>query len=74
MAGHAPDALAEEWELILKNSSPGTKVLFRSAGIDHSFLPQTAKTALRFAPRQTETLHLQDRVGTYGSLHFAEVA
>jgi len=30
MAGNAPEALEEEWTLILQNSRPGTKVLFRS--------------------------------------------
>ncbi|MFP4226214.1 MAG: hypothetical protein ACLFRF_05750, partial [Desulfobacterales bacterium] len=59
--------------LILKNSQPKTKILFRSAGIDHSFLPPQAKSALQFRPELSEPLHRQDRVGTYGSLHFAEV-
>jgi S-adenosylmethionine-diacylglycerol 3-amino-3-carboxypropyl transferase len=73
MAGHAPEELKTEWELILKNSQPKTKILFRSAGIDHSFLPLLAKSALRFRPELSDPLHWQDRVGTYGSLHFAEV-
>ncbi len=73
MAGHAPEELNTEWDLILKNSQPKTKILFRSAGIDHSFLPLTAKSALQFRPELSDPLHWQDRVGTYGSLHFAEV-
>jgi S-adenosylmethionine-diacylglycerol 3-amino-3-carboxypropyl transferase len=73
MAGHAPEELKAEWELILKNSQPKTKILFRSAGIDHSFLPHSAKSALQFKPELSDPLHWQDRVGTYGSLHFAEV-
>lgn len=73
MAGHCPEALAAEWELILKNSQPKTKILFRSAGIDHSFLPPKARSTLRFRPELSQPLHSQDRVGTYGSLHFAEV-
>ncbi|HMA67552.1 MAG TPA: BtaA family protein [Desulfosalsimonadaceae bacterium] len=73
MAGHSPEELMAEWELILKNSQPKTKILFRSAGIDHSFLPPQAKSALQFRPELSEPLHRQDRVGTYGSLHFAEV-
>ena len=74
MAGNAPEALEEEWELILQNSLPGTKILFRSAGLDHGFLPRAAKQALRFFACRTDNLHVTDRVGTYGSLHFAEVA
>jgi S-adenosylmethionine-diacylglycerol 3-amino-3-carboxypropyl transferase len=73
MAGHEPEELKNEWELILKNSRPGTRILFRSAGIDRSFLPPLAESALRFRPELSEPLHRQDRVGTYGSLHFAEV-
>lgn len=73
LAWHAPEALAEEWELILKNSQPGTKILMRSAGLDASFLPKFATEALRFFPERTEPLHKRDRVGTYGSMHFAEV-
>jgi S-adenosylmethionine-diacylglycerol 3-amino-3-carboxypropyl transferase len=45
----------------------------RSAGQHIDFIPPQAKTALRFFPELTDSLHLQDRVGTYGSLHYAEV-
>lgn len=74
LAWHQPQALEEEWRLILTNSRPGSRILLRSAGGDLSFLPDWAQSALRFFPALTEPLHLQDRVGTYGSLHFAEVA
>ena len=73
LAWNDPEALAEEWDLILANSRPGTKVLMRSAGLDLSFVPEFAKARLRFMPDVTEPLHMTDRVGTYGSLHFAEV-
>ena len=73
LAWHDPAALAEEWQLILQNSQPGTKILLRSAGSNIDFLPQEATEALRFYPQETELLHQQDRVGTYASLHFAEV-
>ncbi len=73
LAHHAPAALAEEWELILANSRPGTRILMRSAGLDLSFVPAGVRTRLRFFPERTTPLHLTDRVGTYGSLHFAEV-
>ena len=73
LAWHEPVALAEEWELIFANSRPGTRILMRSAGLDLSFIPAAVRTRLRFFPERTEPLHRTDRVGTYGSLHFAEV-
>jgi S-adenosylmethionine-diacylglycerol 3-amino-3-carboxypropyl transferase len=73
LAHHAPEALAEEWELIFANSRPGTRILLRSAGLDLSFVPEAVRGRLRFQPERTAKLHLTDRVGTYGSLHFAEV-
>jgi len=73
LAWHAPAALAEEWELIFANSRPGTRILMRSAGLDLSFIPAGVRSRLRFFPERTTPLHLTDRVGTYGSLHFAEV-
>jgi S-adenosylmethionine-diacylglycerol 3-amino-3-carboxypropyl transferase len=73
MAHHAPDELQEEWEHILDNSAPGAKILMRSAGPDVGFLPMLAKKALRFFPQITGELHLNDRVGTYGSTHLAVV-
>ena len=73
LAAHDPASLREEWDLILANSRPGTKVLMRSAGFDISFVPEDIRARLRFSPEITEPLHLQDRVGTYGSLHFGEV-
>ncbi len=73
LAWHDPAALREEWELIFANSRPGTKVLLRSAGLTLDFVPEDIRARLRFFPERTEPLHLTDRVGTYGSLYFAEV-
>jgi S-adenosylmethionine-diacylglycerol 3-amino-3-carboxypropyl transferase len=73
LAWHAPAALAEEWELILANSRPGTRILMRSAGLDLSFVPVAVRDRLRFFPGLTTPLHVADRVGTYGSMHLAEV-
>lgn len=73
LAWHAPEALAEEWELIFANSRPGTRILLRSAGLDLSFVPENVRSRLRFFAEKTAPMHLTDRVGTYGSLHFAEV-
>lgn len=73
LATHDTAALREEWELILANSAPGAKVLMRSASLDAGFIPASVRERLRFFPQRTEALHQLDRVGTYGSLHFAEV-
>ncbi len=73
LAWHQPQVLAEEWQAIFAHSRPGTKILLRSAGFDLTFIPPEALARLRFFPELTEPLHRQDRVGTYGSLHLAEV-
>jgi len=73
LAWHDPEALREEWELILANSRPGTKILLRSAGLTLDFVPEDILAKLRFFPELTDPLHLTDRVGTYGSLSLAEV-
>lgn len=73
LAAHDLDALREEWEAILANAAPGAKILLRSAGLDLQFIPQDILDRLRFDPDRCAALHPTDRVGTYGSLHFAEV-
>ena len=73
LAWHDHDALREEWELILANSRPGTRILMRSAGLTLDFVPEDIRARLRFFPELTDPLHQTDRVGTYGSLSFAEV-
>ena len=73
LAQHDPEALDEEWQMILNNSQAGSKVLMRSAATEIDFLPQRVTESLRFFPERTEALHSTDRVGTYGSLHFAEI-
>lgn len=73
LAWHDPVALREEWELILLNSRPGTRIVLRSAGLDANFIPADIREKLIFRPDLTGPLHCTDRVGTYGSLHLAEV-
>jgi S-adenosylmethionine-diacylglycerol 3-amino-3-carboxypropyl transferase len=73
LAYHDPAALEEEWRLILEHSQPGTRILMRSAGPTLEFLPDSVRHHLEFHPELTEPLHRQDRVGTYASLHLAEV-
>ncbi|MFZ2089949.1 MAG: BtaA family protein [Desulfobaccales bacterium] len=73
LAWHDNALLLEEWEEIFRNSAPGAKILLRSAGYDLGFLPEMVTSRLRFFPELTLPLHERDRVGTYGSLHLAEV-
>ena len=73
LAWHDPEALKEEWDLILANSRAGTKVLMRTAGLDLSFVPDEVRERVTFYPEVTEALHRVDRVGTYGSFHFGVV-
>lgn len=74
LASHDRPALQEEWDLILANSQVGSQVLMRSASETLDFVPEAVAARLRFFEAQTRALHTQDRVGTYGSLHFAQIA
>lgn len=73
LASHDVEGLREEWDLILKNSGPGTRILMRSASPEIDFIPDIARERLRFFHTLTDSLHAQDRVGTYGSTLLAEV-
>jgi S-adenosylmethionine-diacylglycerol 3-amino-3-carboxypropyl transferase len=73
LAAQAPADLADEWQLILARSAPGTRVLLRSAALNIDFLPDFL--AGRLTPRRAEAehWHQRDRVGTYGATWLAEV-
>jgi S-adenosylmethionine-diacylglycerol 3-amino-3-carboxypropyl transferase len=73
LAYHDVPGLREEWDLILKNSRPGTRVLMRSASPKIEFIPAAVRDRLNFFPEWTDCLQLQDRAGTYGSTVLAEV-
>ena len=73
LAAHDTNALAEEWDLILQNSRPGTRILMRSASVHIDFIPRPVLQRLEQRPDLSEPLHLLDRVGTYGSTLLAEV-
>ncbi len=73
LASHDLVALGEEWDLILQNAAPGAKILMRSAGLVVDFIPKHIQPRLEFQPLVTTALHEQDRVGTYGSTHFATI-
>lgn len=73
LASNDKEALDREWDLILKNSRLGSKILFRSAGSDIDFIPDFAKERLIFEQTETKLQHQLDRVGTYASSFLAEV-
>lgn len=66
-------ALEEEWDLILKNSRPGTKILLRSAAEQIGFFPTFVKDRLLFEETNTKIQHQLDRVGTYASVYLGIV-
>ena len=73
LAWHDRKALMDEWNEIFRNSAPGAKVLMRSAALNLDFLPGSVKKRLNFRYDLSDPLDKTDRVGTYGSLHFAEI-
>ncbi|HCN31465.1 MAG TPA: DUF3419 domain-containing protein [Verrucomicrobiales bacterium] len=73
LAAHRPQALEEEWRLILENSRPGTRILMRSASPVIDFIPPFARERLRLDEATADRLHLLDRAGTYGRTLLADV-
>jgi S-adenosylmethionine-diacylglycerol 3-amino-3-carboxypropyl transferase len=66
--------LEEEWAEIFAVAAPGARLIFRSGGADARFLPLSVARRLLFDRERAALLHLQDRVGTYGSFHIARLA
>lgn len=73
LAAHKPQALEDEWRLILENSRPGTRILMRSASPVIDFIPAFARQRLHVDQETADRLHMQDRVGTYGCTFLADV-
>ena len=73
LAVNDPAALEEEWELILQNSKPGTKILLRSASKEVDFFPDFIKDKIDFDKEKTKEAHALDRVGTYASVYLGIV-
>lgn len=67
LAAHNEEALEEEWEYIVRNSSPNCNVLLRSAALEVDFLPTIATGAFNF--KNDIELHQKCRVGTYCSTY-----
>lgn len=81
MTSYFPDALAEEWGLILDRAAPCAKVIFRSAHAAPSYLDtirigiNRARIAdcLTFDDALARNLQASDRVHTYAGFHVAEL-
>lgn len=73
LVSNKPELLVEEWELILKNSRPGTKILMRSAAREIEFFPDFVKERVAFDKKIAEEVHQLDRVGTYASVYLGVV-
>jgi len=73
LAANNRAALQEEWELILKNSRKGTRILMRSAAETIDFFPDFVLERLVFEEKEIEKQHFLDRVGTYASVYLGIV-
>lgn len=77
LAANNRPALQEEWDLILKNSHSGTKILMRSAAYKIDFLPDFVREKVTFKNHLNSPIlqnwHHADRVGTYASVYLGEV-
>jgi S-adenosylmethionine-diacylglycerol 3-amino-3-carboxypropyl transferase len=82
MADHDPAALQEEWNLLLGRARPGARILFRSAAPIPTYLQRLRvgpgsgrplEEVLCYRRDLAARLHRQDRVGTYGGLHIADL-
>jgi S-adenosylmethionine-diacylglycerol 3-amino-3-carboxypropyl transferase len=73
LAEHNVKALREEWELILKNSRKGTRILLRSAANKIGFFPDFVMDAVEWETELSKATHFYDRVGTYGSVYLGVV-
>lgn len=73
LAANDVEGLAEEWDLILKNSRLDSKILLRSAAHEPSFIPDFVENKVTFEQKLTAETHAKDRVGTYASVRLAIV-
>jgi S-adenosylmethionine-diacylglycerol 3-amino-3-carboxypropyl transferase len=65
--------LQEEWKAILDTALPGARIIYRSGGTSFNHVPEFAKRRMVFRQDIASALHLEDRVGTYGSFYLASV-
>jgi S-adenosylmethionine-diacylglycerol 3-amino-3-carboxypropyl transferase len=80
---HYPDVLQEEWQAIVDKAAPGTRLIWRSAGLSVDFVDpivvhrgdQQVRMGelLQYDGELAARLHPLDRVNTYGSFYIAEL-
>lgn len=73
-----------EWQSILEKAAPGTRIIWRSGGLETDFIEKVSVTVngkqrmlnelLKYHPDLAKELHAKDRVHTYGSFYIADVA
>jgi S-adenosylmethionine-diacylglycerol 3-amino-3-carboxypropyl transferase len=81
MSSYQPEALAEEWSLILERARSDARVIFRSAHAAPAYLEtlelggerSRLQDRLRFHPELAAELQRLDRVHTYAGFHVADV-
>ncbi len=76
-------ALQQEWQALLDHATPGARFLWRSGGLDVTYVDpievvyggQRCQVGelLTYDPNLAATLHAQDRVHTYGSFYIANL-
>jgi S-adenosylmethionine-diacylglycerol 3-amino-3-carboxypropyl transferase len=81
MSSYQPEALAEEWALILRRARADARIIFRSAHRAPAYLeqleigPERFRLAerVRFHPELSAAMQPLDRVHTYAGFHIADV-
>lgn len=76
--------LESEWQAIVDKSTPKSKVIWRSGGIETDFINQVKITkdgteqnitdSLTYYPEMAAELHQKDRVHTYASFYIADLS
>ena len=77
------DALVSEWGAILAKAAKHPRILWRSGGLDTTYIPtipveiggekKKLGDILQFHPELAAELHRKDRVHTYGSFYIADL-
>ncbi len=80
LGAHQPQELVREWGLLLAHANPGARAIWRSAHqrsryLDDLRLPSGGllHDRLDYQAELSARLHAQDRVGTYGGFHIADL-
>jgi S-adenosylmethionine-diacylglycerol 3-amino-3-carboxypropyl transferase len=80
MSSYHPQALAEEWEMILQRAAPAARILLRSAHAQPAYLDSLRvgpdalplRQLLNFQDELAQRLHRNDRVHTYAGFVIAD--